>query len=54
MVAMPNVATLDAVPHYFGFQPRSIEGNIDFVRNISRWDGLRIAAGFTPARIRRG
>ena len=54
MVALPNVATLDAVPHYFGFQPRPIEGNIDYVRNISRWDGVRIAAGFTPTHIRGG
>ena len=50
MVTLPNVTETDSVSGDFGFQPRSLEGNIDFVKNITLWDGLRIATGFMPAR----
>ena len=54
MVSLPNITELDSVPRHFGFQPRPMEGNIDFIKKISRWDGLRIAAGYMPNRIRPG
>ena len=54
MVVLPNITELDSVYSHFGFQPISFEGNIQFIKNITRWDGVRIAAGFMPAHIRRG
>ncbi len=52
MLAFDNVAQVDTVERVFGFKPRSLEGSIDYIRSISRWDGLRIALGFMPKRIR--
>ena len=52
MLALDNVAQIDTVARVFGFQPRPLEGNIDYVRSISRWEALRMSLGFMPERIR--
>ena len=50
MAVLPNIAELDSVYRRFDFHPRPLEGNIDFIKNITLRDGLRMAAGFKPAR----
>ena len=52
MVAIPNIAELDTVEQAFGFKPRPLEGNIEFIKGIKFLDGLRISLGFIPGRIR--
>jgi NADH dehydrogenase len=52
MLAIRNVAETGAVENAFGFTPRTMEGNIDFVRLVGFWDGVKIALGTMPARIR--
>ena len=52
MLAIDNVAELGVVEKLFGFTPRPLEGNIDYVRGISFMDGLKMALGFMPRRIR--
>lgn len=52
MLPVPNVAQPDTVEQVFGFTPRPLEGNIDYVRGVSFGDGLKIVAGFMPSRIR--
>jgi len=43
---------LDTVERTFSFTPRRLEGNIDYIRSISRREALRIALGFMPKRVR--
>ena len=52
MLAIDNIAELDTVERTFGFTPRRLEGNIDYIRSISRREALRIALGFMPKRVR--
>ena len=52
MLAIDNVAQVETVEEVFGFKPRPLGGNIDYIRAISRWDALRIVAGFMPKSIR--
>ena len=52
MVSIPNVAELNTVEEVFGFTPRPLQGNIEYIKGISFLDGLRIALGFMPKRIR--
>ncbi len=52
MAALPNVAEQDSVYQNFHFHPSTLEGNIDFIKSITRWDGLKVAAGIRPARLR--
>jgi NADH dehydrogenase len=52
MFPVPNVAQPDTVQQVFGFTPRPLEGNIDYVRGVSFGHGLKIVAGFMPSRIR--
>ncbi len=52
MLPVPNVAQLDMVQKSFGFDPKPLEGNIDYIKKISLWDGLKIAFGAMPAHIR--
>ncbi len=52
-MAIPNVAGLRTVEETFGFQPRPVAGNIDYVKRITRRDALKIAfTGSIPASIR--
>ena len=52
MLAFDNIAQLDTVERVFGFTPRPLEGNIDYVHGLSFWDAVRIVMGFMPRRIR--
>ena len=52
MVSLPNIARIESVQEVFGFSPRPLEGNINFIKEISFWDGLRTTLGYMPARIR--
>jgi uncharacterized protein YbjT (DUF2867 family) len=52
MLAFDNIAQLETVERFFGFTPRPLEGNIDYVRGVSFWDAVRIVMGFMPGRVR--
>ena len=52
MLAIDNIAQVETVERVFGFKPRPLEGNIDYIRSISRWEAFRISLGFMPKRIR--
>ena len=52
MIAIDNVTDADAVEREFGFAPRPLEGNIDYLRDIRLRDALKINLGFMPARVR--
>ena len=52
MVSLDNVAELGTVQKVFGFSPRPLEGNIGYIRDISAFEGLKIALGMMPKRIR--
>jgi len=52
MLPVPNVTGLDTVAQTFGFTPKPLEGNIDFVRSVSFADGVKIIAGVMPSHIR--
>ena len=52
MLPVPNIAQINTVEQVFGFAPKPLERNIDYIRGISVWEGLRISLGFMPRRIR--
>ena len=52
MLSLRNVAELGVVEQTFGFTPRPLEGNIDYVRSVGFWDGIKIAFGSMPNQIR--
>ena len=52
MLGIRNVAETGMVEQTFGFTPRTVEGNIDFVRSVTVADGWKIAMGIPPARVR--
>ena len=52
MAVLPNVTEVDSVYQKFHFHPLPLEGNIDFIKTITRWDGLKVAVGIRPARLR--
>ena len=52
MLAIRNVAELGTVEHTFGFTPRTLEGNIEYVKSIGFGEGLRVAMGSMPSSIR--
>jgi hypothetical protein len=52
MLGIRNVAEVGIVEKTFGFTPRTLEGNIDFVRSVTFGDGLSIALGAMPAHLR--
>ena len=52
MLAFDNIAQVDIVERVFGFTPRPLEGNIDYIHQVSFMDALRITLGFMPRRIR--
>ena len=45
MLPNRNVAELGAVEHSFGFTPRTLEGNIDYVKAVGVGDGIRMMLG---------
>ncbi|MCE2404011.1 MAG: complex I NDUFA9 subunit family protein [Dehalococcoidia bacterium] len=51
-MAIPNVAGLNTVEETFGFRPRPVAGNIDYVKRIGFRDALKSAlTGSMPAHI---
>ena len=52
MLPIRNVAEPDVVERTFGFTPRVLEGNIDYVRSVGVRDGIDILTGYMPSRIR--
>lgn len=52
MATLRNVAEPRVVEETFGFTPQPMEGNIDFVRQVSFGNGIAMALGFMPAQIR--
>ena len=52
MLPIRNVAEPDVVERTFGFTPRVLEGNIDYVRSVGLRDGIDILTGYMPSRIR--
>ena len=52
LLPIRNVAEPDVVEKNFGFTPRFMEGNIDYVRSVGVRDGLSILSGEMPSHIR--
>ena len=52
MIQVPNYPQSDTVQKVFGFSPRPLMGNIDFVRRVTRLDGLKMLFGRMPAHLR--
>jgi NADH dehydrogenase len=52
LLALDNVTDIDSVERTFKSKPRSLEGNIGYIRDISLWDAWRIALGLKPRRLR--
>ena len=52
MLAIDNTTALDSVEESFGFAPRPMRGNIDYVKTMSYMDALKINLGLMPAHIR--
>ena len=52
MVVLRNVCESGVVEQAFGFTPKAMEGNIDFVKSVTASDGFNIALGLRPTQIR--
>ena len=52
MLGVRSVADLGEVERVFGFTPRAMEGNIDFVNSVGVADGIQMLLGSIPHRIR--
>jgi len=52
MLQVGNVAQPDSVERAFGFKPRPLKGNIDYIKRISFLDALKINLGLMPNHIR--
>lgn len=52
MLDFDNVGDLDAVKSVFGFQPKTLRGNLGYVNKIGLRDGIRIILGEMPAHVR--
>ena len=52
LLALDNVTDIDSVDKAFRMKPRSLEGNIGYIRSLSRFEAWKIALGFMPKRIR--
>ena len=52
MLPVPNITQIDNVEKQFGFKPRPLQGNIEYTKDMSTWEGLRILMGSMPTRIR--
>jgi len=50
MLSVDSVTELDLVERIFGFQPRPLEGSIDYIRDISSWEALKLSLGFPGRR----
>ena len=52
MLGIENTTGLDSVEASFGFAPRPMKGNIDYVKRMTYMDALKINLGLMPAHIR--
>jgi len=52
MLGLRSVAELGEVERIFGFTPRSMEGNIDFVNSVGVADSIQMLLGSMPRHIR--
>ena len=52
LLPVRNVVEADAVEKSFGFTPRPLEGNIDYVRSVTTLDAINILTGSMPTHIR--
>lgn len=52
MLPLRNVSEFGVVEQTFGFTPKAMEGNIEFVQLVTAGDGFSIAMGLMPTRIR--
>ena len=52
MLEFDNIAETDAVSKEFGFSPRPLSGNIDYIRKVSFLDGVKMVLGRMPSHIR--
>ena len=52
MLGIRSVAEMGEVERVFGFTPRPMEGNIDFVNSVGVGDGIQMLLGSMPRRVR--
>ena len=52
MLRLDYTTDLDSVEKEFGFMPRPLMGNLDYVTRIGLGDALKIVLGFMPSHIR--
>jgi len=52
MLSIRSVAELGEVERVFGFTPRPMAGNIDFVNSVGVADGIQMLLGSMPRRVR--
>ena len=52
MLGIRNVAEPDVVEQEFGFTPRGLEGNIDYIKSVGFSDGIKILLGSMPPSVR--
>ncbi len=52
MLKIDNTADLNSVEEIFGFTPKSVRGNIDYITQLSYMDSLKINLGFMPEYVR--
>lgn len=52
MLHLDICTELDSIQSAFGFVPRSLKGNIDYISRISLGDALKVNLGFMPTHIR--
>jgi uncharacterized protein YbjT (DUF2867 family) len=52
LLPIRNVAELDSVEYNFGFTPKPVEGNIQYIRKLTKGDALSILTGQMPTKIR--
>ena len=50
MINLDNIAEPDSVERDFGFQPRPLGGNIDYILDMGRREALAMVLGLRPAR----
>ncbi len=52
MLGIDNTTALDSVEASFGFAPRPMKGNIDYIKRMTYMDALKINLGLMPGHIR--
>ena len=52
MLGIRNVAELGEVERVFGFTPKLVKGNIDYVNSVSFRNGVKMLLGRMPKTIR--